>query len=351
MTRTRTRLCLLGIAVAVALVATVARAADRDKTTANWVNISDPVIQKLTDEGKKMAWPGETAGVATDPECGDVYMIVTGQGVWKSSDGGKSFARTDGGKVGGRCETSFALNADPAGKRLACFMLDGQGAWTGDAGQTWNSFTDVGRNWDYAAVDWSTGAVRNVFAALHESGGQVMLSSDGGKTWGKLFKDAEFDRTGGLGIFDAMTLVYTQKGKGIQRSTDGGQTWVKVADREPIGRVVRVYKATAYWLAKEGLLISNDLGKTWSVQGQPVDASIGPFFDVKDDKHMVVAGGKGIFRTTDGGKTWKLVATLPAVFDAMPKAGWFSNVAWDPVHDVFYASRMGKPTFRLDGAR
>lgn len=349
MLRIRTALTLCGIVIA--LLAANAHAAERDKAAANWTNISDPIIQKLTDEGKKTAWPGETAGIAVDPASGDVYMIVTGLGVWKSSDGGKQFARVDGGKVGGRCETSFALNADPAGKRLACFMLDGQGAWTGDAGESWNSFTGVGRNWDYAAVDWSTPSVKNIFAALHESGGQVMFSSDGGKTWGKLFKEAEFDRTGGLGIFDAKTLVYTQKGKGIQRSTDGGQTWEKIADREPIGRVVRVYNGTAYWLAKEGLLISKDRGATWSVQGQPVNASIGPYFDVHDEKHIVVAGDKGILRTKDGGETWKLVAALPTVFEGMPKAGWFNNIGWDPVHDVFYASRMGKPTFRLDGVK
>ena len=349
MLRIKTVLTICGIAFA--LMATNARAADPGAAAADWTNISDPIVQKLTQEGKKTAWPGETAGVAVDPASGDVYMIVTGLGVWKSSDQGKTFLRVDGGKIGGRCETSFALNADPAGKRLACFMLDGPGAWTGDAGESWNSFTGVGRNWDYAAVDWSTATVKNIFAALHESGGQVMYSSDGGKTWSKLFKDAEFDRTGGLGIFDAKTLVYTEKGKGIQRSTDGGQTWTKIADREPLGRVVRVYKGTAYWLAKEGLLVSNDQGATWSVQGQPVDASIGPFFDARDEKRIVVAGGKGIYRTNDGGETWKFVAALPKVFEGMPKAGWFNNVGWDPVHDVFYASRMGKPTFRLEAGK
>ena len=82
------------------------------ESEANWVDISSPIVQKLTDAGQKTAWPGQTAGVAVDPASGDVYMIVTGQGVWKSTDTGKSFARVDGGKVGGRCETSFALNVD-----------------------------------------------------------------------------------------------------------------------------------------------------------------------------------------------------------------------------------------------
>lgn len=340
--------------VAITLLAIFSAAMSQGAENQNdgsWIDVSSPIVRQLTDAGQKIAWPGETAGVAVDPTSGDVYMIVTGQGVWKSTDTGKTFARVDGGRVGGRCETSFALNVDSDGKRLACFMLDGKCAWSGDAGKSWTSFTDVGRNWDYAAVDWSAGAVKTIFAALHESGGQVMFSSDGGKSWNKLFKDAEFDKTGGLGIFDEKTLVYTQKGKGIQRSTDAGQTWTKVADREPIGRIVNVNKGKAYWLAKEGLLVSADKGVTWSFQGKAVDASVGPYFDPRDEKRIVVAGAKGIFQTDDGGEAWKLVTPLPEGFEKLPKAGWFTNVAWDPVHDLFYVSHMGKPTFRLERAK
>lgn len=314
----------------------------------NWVDISTPVVAKLIESGEKPAWPGESAGITVDPASGDVYLIVAGQGIWKSTDQGKTYARADGGKVGGRCETSFSLNFDSAGRRLACFMLDGKCAWTADAGKTWNAFADVGRNWDYAAVDWSADSIQSIFAALHESGGRVMFSSDGGQSWSDLFKDAEFDKSGGLGIFDAKTLVYTQKGKGIQRSTDAGRTWTKVSDREGLGRVVTVSKGKAYWLTSDGLLVSNDKGATWSTQGQPVEASIGPYLDPKDEKRMVVAGGKGIFRTSDGGEHWQHVADLPKEFEKLPKAGWFTNVAWDPVHDVFYTSRMGKPAYRLE---
>ncbi len=331
------------------LSATLARAAEPKPPVdpAPWTNISDSLVQKLKDEGKKIGYPGETAGITTDASTGDVYLVVPGLGLWKSTDSAKTFTQVDGGKIGGRCETSAALNFDPAGKRLACFMLDGKCASTLDAGQTWTPMTDVGRNWDYAAVDWSGDEVQNIFAAHHEDGGQTNLSTDGGKTWTKVFKHAEFDRTGGLGIFDAKTLVYSEKGQGIQRSTDAGQTWTKVSDTEANGRVIRVFKGTAYWLAKDGMLVSKDKGATWTKQGNPVDATVGPMIDPKNEKHFAAAGPKGIFETTDAGETWKNVGPLPPGF-TIPKAGWFANIAWDPAKEIFYASQMGKPAYKLE---
>lgn len=317
------------------------------QAASKWTEISAEVLQKLKDDGKKIDWPQGTAGVAADPATGDIFMIVPGQGIWKSADQGKTFARTDDGSVGGRCETSYALQFDPAGGRLACFMLDGKCAMTADGGKTWTPFTGLGRNWDYATVDWSANPVKTIFGARHETGGQVYLSPDAGKTWNLLFTDPEFEKTGGLGIFDEKTLVYTMKGKGIQRSTDAGKTWAKISDLEPWGRVIRIRKGVAYWLSKQGIQVSRDQGATWAVQGSPVEATIGPMFDPKDEKHFAAAGMKGIFETTDGGETWKSVGPLPEKF-SMPKPGWFANVDWDPARGIFYASQMGKGTYKLE---
>lgn len=319
-----------------------------DESKGQWVDISTLLVKSLTDSGQKTDWPGQTAGVAVDPASGDVYMIVAGLGIYKSSDIGKTFSRVDSGKVGGRCETSYSLNVDPTGKRLACFMLDGKCGWSNDAGKSWTSFTDVGRNWDYAAVNWSAEKIDTIFAALHESGGKVLLSTDGGQNWKQLFEDKEFDKSGGLGVFDAKTLVYTQKGKGIQRSSDAGASWSKVSDHEPVGRLVVVHKQHAYWLSKEGLLVTSDQGLTWHVQGTAVDASIGPYFDPNNESRIVVTGAKGIFTSDDAGASWKHIASLPAGFEKLPKNGWYTNVTWDPVHNVFYTSLMGKATYRWE---
>src|SRR4051812_13109610 len=226
--RNRLALCVL---IATLLLPIIARAADAPPA-GEWVVISDTAL-KEAEAIEKLAWPGGCCGTVCDIKTGDVYVVIPGHGLWRSSNHGKTFARADDNHVGGRCETSFSINPDPAGGRFACFMLDGHCAWTTDSGKTWTSMKEMGRNWDYAAVDWSTDTVKNIFAEQHEVGGKAYLSNDGGQSWKLLFEDKEFDKTGGLGIFDAKTLVRTRSGTGIERSTDAGATWTKVSDLQP----------------------------------------------------------------------------------------------------------------------
>lgn len=327
--------------VAVCMLASSAALAQSE-----WVNISDALVAKLTADGKTPAWPGQTAGVACDRTTGHVYLVVAGQGLFLSTDRGATFARCDDGTVSGRCETGYTINCDTAGKRLACFMLDGKCGMSLDAGKTWQGLKDVGRNWDCAAVDWSIDKPQTIFAMLHESGGQTMLSTDGGQSWEKAEKDPKI---AGVGVVDAQSLLRT-KGDGIERSTDTGKTWTKVSDLTPVGRLAVVFGKTVYWLGKDGLLVSKDAGANWQRQGGEVAAAWGPYFG-KDERQIIVLGKQGIFETTDAGDTWQKVGTLPAKGFETNNPGWFVNFAWDPQADVFYISRMGHPAFRLDRKR
>jgi hypothetical protein len=311
-----------------------------------WFSISDAVIAQLGGENKKIGYPGLTAGVAVDPGSGDVYMVVCDQGLWKSTDAGKTFARVDQGTIGGRCETGFALNFDPAGKRLACFMIYGGCARTEDAAANWIGWKT--NHLDFGAVDWESSG-KALLGLRHESGGILCLSTDGGLTWrnlgksgpdGKIVKEAREYRM--LGMFDAATLL-ASRGDGILRSTDGGATWTKVSDAKLAAPVMSVRKGVGYWMSDKGVLVSKDKGATWSL-AWPMRAVFGPFFG-KDDRQMVVVGKDGFSESTDSGVTWNIIAPLPPGFN-VGLVG--PNYAWDPARNVLYASSMGKPTYRFE---
>jgi photosystem II stability/assembly factor-like uncharacterized protein len=312
-------------------------------TASDWVNISDAVVKPLLDSGSKIPWPGQTAGVSVDHATGRVYMDVTGIGLYCSDDHGDHFTRIAADQISGRCEFGYALNADPAGSRMACFMLDGKCGMTLDGGKTWISFGGVGRNWDFGAVDWSDPQAKSIFAIHHESGGEVYLSNDAGISWKFLGKHPEFHS---VGIFDERIIV-AGRDDGIVRSTDAGATWNKVFDLHPVGRVAILYKNTTYWLAKEGIITTRDHGATWQVQGKPVSAAWGPLFG-SDEKHLIVATFDGVIQSGDAGETWQRIAPLPPFKEMPPKQpGQFLSIAWDSTNHYLYASRMANATYRL----
>jgi photosystem II stability/assembly factor-like uncharacterized protein len=322
--------CMLGL-----LLCGVASAA-RAEEHPHWVPISHDVTAKV-----KPGYPGKTAGVAVDPVTGDVFMVVPDQGIWKSTDHGKSFERVDGGRVSGRCETGFALDIDLAGRRLMCFMIYGSSAGTYDGGKTWNA--SKATHLDFGAVDWEAGG-KCLVAVRHESDGQLCYSDDEAQTWTNL--DRGFVA---VGIFDQQTIVGS-RGKGLERSEDSGKTWNPVSDIDPAGRVMRVHHGVGYWTTDRGLLVSRDRGQTWTLEGMPVSAVFGPMFGRnpllgRNPVHMVVVGKQGFQETIDGGKTWQVVAPLPADFHV----GIIGpSYAWDPVANVFYASAMGKDTVKFE---
>ncbi len=304
-----------------------------------WVVISESVTSKVEPK-----WPGLAAGIAVDPASGDVYMVISGLGLWKSKDHGTTFEQVDAGNVGGRCETGAAISVDPmGGGRLAFFQLDGKSAWTPDGGKTWNPCNDKSRGFDFVAVDWTDPKARRMFGVRHESGEIGLLSDDSGATWKAFGPDVKDGGFKSFGVFDFDTLV-TSRGDGIDRSTDDGATWKKVAGVTPTGRVMAHFNGVGYWLYDRGILVSKDKGATWAPHGGSVSGWFGPFFG-KDEKHMVVVGKAGFHETTDGGETWNVVASAPDVKDF--NGPWFPNYAWDPKANIFYASRMGKPAYKL----
>jgi hypothetical protein len=313
----------------------IAVATGDDASKGKWLPMSDGIISTLEADHLKPGYPGGAAGVAVDHASGAVYVVICDQGIWRSADHGATFIRVDKKVIGGRCETGFALDADPAGSRLMCFMIYGPSGMTMDGGNAWSSSTLS--HLDFGAVDWSDATAKTMISVKHESGGEGVLSRDAGKSWSSLGKGFK-----AVGIFPGGILM-GDKGAGLVRSEDGGMTWASVSNLKTTGLAMRVdSKGVGYWTSDAGVLVSTDAGRTWPLLGSPVKAYYGPYFGEKQG-HLLVVGERGLCETADAGTTWQVVAPLPPDF----KVGFTGpNFGWEVAAGIFYASSMGKPAYR-----
>jgi len=333
------------VSATIALLNPSIQAADK------WTDISSALLERLTNNGAKLAWPGGCSGVVVNRTNGHVTIKVVGLGLWRSPDKGRNWQRIDDNTVSGRDETGWATSMDQnTPSRIASLSLDGSAGWTID-GHHWTQFKTLGRNWDFGSVDWAAPIPKTIIAAKHETTppGEVYVTQDGGMTWKQLsiHLSATRDRVSMVGALGATTLIYGN-GDGIHRSKDSGGTWTKVSSANPQTRIPVLFQDAYYFGTTNGLLVSKDLGASWREQGAVVNIWQGPFFG-RDGKNMLVIGKDGVFLTKNAGDTWKQVASLkPKEGGFVFSPNWFGCYAWDPVNNILYASAMGNPVYQLE---
>lgn len=339
------RTFLAAIASFAAIIPTAHPATDRE-----WVDISSALTTRLTNNGARLDWPGGCSGVVVNRTNGDVTIKLVGLGLWRSSDQGTNWQRIDHQTVSGRDETGWATSVDAnAPNRLASFSLDGAAGWTPD-GVHWKRFADLGRNWDYGSVDWSSPNPSTILAAKHETTppGETCASDDGGASWTTLAVRLNEDRgrISMVGALGPRILVYGN-GDGIHRSDDLGKTWKKVSTANPQTRIPVYFNGGHYLGTTNGLLVSRDRGLNWQALGAGVNVWQGPFFG-RDESQLLVVGRDGIHQSQDGGRTWRHTAGLkPKGPGFLFTPNWFGCYAWDPIHNVLYVSAMGNPVYQL----
>ena len=280
----------------------------------------------------------------------EAYFGAAGGGLWKTTDGGESWAPVTDGQISSASVGAVAVsesNPDVVfiGTGESCIrnnIMPGDGVYrSADGGKTW---THVG----FSGVD-AISKIRihptnpdiiyvAAFGKYSEPSADrgVFKSTDGGKTWRKvLYRD---DKTGAIDIsidphdpnviYAALWEAYRNEyhmssggpGSGLFKSTDGGETWKEITRNPgmPSGVVGRIGVAVSgansnrvYALVENdsgGLFRSDDAGATWKLANDNRSIRQRAFYYTHvfaDPKNadVVYMENTSLFRSKDGGKT------------------------------------------------
>jgi photosystem II stability/assembly factor-like uncharacterized protein len=199
---------------------------------------------------------GRSAAVAGDPQNPQLfYFGATGGGIWKSADGGNNWKNISDGFFGGSIGAIAVSAADPlilfAGggeNTVRGNVSSGNGVWRSDNG---------GRDWTFMGL----ADTRHIFRIIiHPKNPDIVYCAALGHLYGP------------------------NEERGVFRSDDGGKTWKKV------------------------LFINNQVGACDLIM-DPTDPDVllATSWNVKRTPYSLESGGpgSGIWKTTDGGKTWQ----------------------------------------------
>ena len=290
-------------------------------------------------------------GIENQPDT--YFMGTTGGGVWKTEDSGNTWENISDGfiHVGSIGALDVADN-DPStifvGSGSACIRGNtstGKGVFkSNDGGKTW-AFTglpeagQIGKliihptNSDLVYV----AALGHPFGKNPERG--VFRSSDGGETWEHIL--ALSDSTGAVSItmnphnpremYAGMwrgerkpwTLLSGSYDAGVYKTMDGGDTWKKLGGGLPSGLVGKVGVSISpanpdrVWAILEaepegGVYRSDDAGETWTRVNSENKLRQRAWYYTHieadpDDPNTVYALNTRLYRSVDGGKTFELI--------------------------------------------
>lgn len=295
--------------------------------------------------------------VTVDPSQNNIVWVGTGEnvggrhvgygdGIYRSSDGGKSFK-----KMGlEKSEHLSKILVHPRNPNLVYVASQGplwssggeRGLYmTRDGGKTWDLVLSKGK-WTgvtdvvmdpknpsilYAATHQRHRTVWSLVNAGPETG--IHKSTDGGRTWRELKSGLPGGDLGKISLAvshqDTRVIYATielpgRKG-GIWRTANGGESWAKMSDYTSGGTGPHYYQEIyadphrfdVLYHADVYLHRSEDGGKTWkSVDGYKKHTdNHAVVFHPTDKNFLLVGCDGGLYRSFDYGKTYEYCANLP----------------------------------------
>jgi photosystem II stability/assembly factor-like uncharacterized protein len=212
--------------------------------------------------------------VAVDPQ-GNVYLGTNYQGIWRSTDGGTSWAKWDTG--GG------------------------------------SSLIDGGRIWSLH-VDPFNSAI--VWAASGYGSGGPLKSTDGGVSWTQTFSTTN----------------------AVEQQLGTNDIYQVIPDPYLEGHVLASFhyywNQNGACCFDSGLIQSFDGGNSWSVINPPAGGGWGAgntvFFLDNSNDWLVASQSAGVWRTANGGASWTQVLTVPLAHGAI------NALTYEPANNTYY---------------
>jgi len=338
-------------AVLIAAAGTPGRAQSGASTPSNTDGIEPALLTGLTWRSIGPARGGRSQAVAgSSSRPLEYYFGAAGGGLWKTTDGGvtwravsdKFFQSSSVGAVAVSESNPDVVYVGMGETELRGNIIQGDGVYKStDGGKT---FTSAGLDKTFAIARIRihptdpdivyVAALGDPYAPNAERG--IFKSTDGGKTWTKsLFRD---EKTGAVdlsmdaahpdvlyaGLWEVFRTPYSLSsggpGSGLFKTTDGGSTWSEISRNEGLPKPVwgkigvavsgadsnRLY--TIIEAAEGGVFVSDDAGQSWKRINDDRRLRQRAFYYTRiyadpQAKDTVYVLNTAVYRSTDGGKT------------------------------------------------
>jgi photosystem II stability/assembly factor-like uncharacterized protein len=267
-----------------------------------------------TDNGE--SWSLRNIGlkgilILTIESYGNKVFAGTDKGIFVSDDYGATWNSISSGLSGGLVFDIY----EETGKLYA--GLYAQGIYvSNDFGKNWSVFSNKYQNSSIYRIAINDS---NIYTGLYMPGG-LLYSNDLGQNWSKA-KDTNGLKNQRINCFEFVNnRLYAGTGKGIYYTDNNGKSWESLNNDLEIYRITSMIISGNNILAgtdKNGIFISTDVGETWTSNSISFTEIIISDFLINDNEIFAATVNsqddyapvpwKGIFKSTDWGKSWKQV--------------------------------------------